>query len=166
MDRPTARVRRQAGLTLIELLVVLIIASLLGAIAIMRMNTRADNTLWFQANKLARDIRHLQVLSATYGKSIQMTVSTTGYTVACVASLPCNSTVLIDPVTGDDFSTTFQNGVAAGGGATIVFDNQGRPLASLGGALASAATSITLNATTVSSVIAVAPNTGFVSVTP
>ena len=151
---------------MIDMLVVIAIAAVVGTYAMSRMNTRADNTLWFQAHKLGRDIRHVQVLSATYGKSIQMTVSTTGYSVACVASLPCNSTVLIDPVTGDDFSTTFQNGVAAGGAGTIVFDNQGRPLASLGGALASTATSITLNATTVSSVIAVAPNTGFVTVTP
>jgi prepilin-type N-terminal cleavage/methylation domain-containing protein len=156
----------QRGLSLIELIVVLVVVSLLGGYAIMKMHSTADNTLWFQANKLARDIRHAQVLSSTYGKSLQMTVSSTGYSVTCEASLPCNSTVLIDPVTGESFSTTFQNGVTAGGSATIVFDNQGRPLASLGGALTGATTTITMSASSTSSVITVAPNTGFVSVTP
>jgi Tfp pilus assembly protein FimT len=156
----------QRGLAFIELIIIVVVVSLLGGYAVMRMHSTADNTLWFQANKLARDIRHAQVLSSTYGKSLQMTVSSTGYSVACDASLPCDSTVLIDPVTGESFSTTFQNGVAAGGAATIVFDNQGRPLASLGGALTGATTSITLSGSTTSSVITVAPNTGFVSVTP
>jgi prepilin-type N-terminal cleavage/methylation domain-containing protein len=156
----------QQGLSFIELIVVLVVVSLLGGYAIMKMHSTADNTLWFQANKLARDIRHVQVLSSTYGKSLQMTVSSAGYSVACEASLPCNSTILIDPVTGDSFSTTFQNGVAAGGAASIVFDNQGRPLASLGGALSAATTTITLSASTTSSVVTIAPNTGFVSVTP
>jgi len=166
MRRPLLLARRAAGVTFIDTLVVVVIVSLLGAFAVMRMNTQGENTLWFQAHKLARDIRHVQVLSATYGKSIQMSVTSAGYSVTCVASLPCNSTVLIDPVTGDSFSTTFQNGVAAGGSATIVFDNQGRPLSSLGGAYAGSATSVTLSANGTSSVVAVAPNTGFVTVTP
>jgi len=153
---------------MLDMLLVVVIAGMVAAYAVMRSNTAGENTLWYQAQKFARDVRHAQVMASTYGKPVVVTTSSTGYTVACVttpAAAPCDTTYLVDPVTGQNFSVTFENGVTlSSAGTTFTFDNQGRPLN--GGALKTTSTSVTLSAGSVSSVVAVAPITGHVSVTP
>jgi prepilin-type N-terminal cleavage/methylation domain-containing protein len=159
---------RQRGLTLIDMLVVLVIAAILGSYAAMKYTTAGDNTLWYQAQRLARDIRHVQVLSNTYGRSLQITSTSTGYSVSCVsgAAAPCTSSPIVDPATGESFNVTLSYGVtlSVSGQNPAAFDLQGRPLN--GAAVATTATTYTLNSGTSTAAVAVAPVTGFVSVSP
>jgi Tfp pilus assembly protein FimT len=163
--------RRETGIALIDMLVVVVIVGILAAYGVMKMNTTGENTLWYQAQRLARDIQHMQVLSTTYGKPLQVTATagTNGsYSVSCVTagSSPCDVSPIIDPTTGQPFTVSLQNNVslAVSGTNPLPFDQFGRPLN--GGALASASTTFTVTANGTSVVIAVAPVTGFVSVTP
>ena len=162
---------RQAGLTFLDLLLVVIIVILLASYAAMRMSSTGENTLAYQAQRMARDIRHLQVLTSTWGRSLQLTAvpGTNGsYNVSCVTAgaAPCNVSPIIDPVTGEPFTVTLQYDVALAVSGTNpnIFDTQGRPLN--GGAISTTATTYTLTAGTSSVAVAVAPITGYVSVTP
>lgn len=164
-------VGRQRGFTFLDMLLVSIIVAMLAAYAVMRINSTGENTLWYQAQRLARDIRHVQVMAATYGRSLQITATpgTNGsYSVSCVTSgtAPCDVTPIIDPVSGSAFTVTLQNDVslAVSGTNPAAFDLQGRPLS--GGAISTSTTTYTLTANGTSAVVAVAPITGFVAVTP
>jgi len=172
--RPPPPIRgRQRGLSLIDLIVATVIVSILAAYAVRKINQAGDDTLWFQAQRLARDIRHVQVLSSTWGRQLQIT-PTAGvngsYSVSCVvsASSPCNGTsTLVDPTTCNAFTVSLSKGVslAVTGTNPTKFDNQGRPLTALG-AVNSAATTYTLTFNGTSVAVAIAPVTGYVSTTP
>jgi hypothetical protein len=162
---------RQVGFTFIDLLLVTAIVAILAAYAAMQMNTTGENTLWYQAQRLARDIRHVQVLTSTYGRPLQITATPGAngtYSVSCVttATSPCDVSPIIDPVTGNAFTVSFEHGVtlAVSGANPAAFDIQGRPLS--GGAVSTTATTYTLTANGTSVAVAIAPITGFVGVTP
>jgi Tfp pilus assembly protein PilE len=159
------------GFTFIDMLLVVAIVAIMAAYAAMKWNTTGENTIWYQAQKMARDIRHVQVLTSTYGKPLQITATagTNGsYSVSCVTAgaSPCDVSPIIDPVTGSGFTVTLQNDVslAVSGQNPQAFDMQGRPLN--GGAVSTGTTTYTLTANGASIAIAVAPITGFVGVTP
>ena len=159
----------QRGLTFVDVVVVMVIVSVMAAYGVMKMNSAGENTLAYQAQRLARDIRHVQVLSSTWGRPLQIATAGDTYTVSCVTAgltPPCNASPVVDPVTGNAFTVSLQHGVslAVSGVNPSAFDTQGRPLN--GGAVSTTSTSYTLSAGTSSIVVAVAPITGYVSVTP
>jgi len=165
--------RRQGGFTLIDLIVVMVIFSILAAYGVMKINKKGDDTLWYQGQRMARDIRHVQVLSSTWGKPLKIVSTSTGYRVECITAgaSPCNAsagTALTDPATGKAFSTTLQYGVTLSPATTIYFDIQGRPVNSDGVTINTTAPittySVTYSGTSVT--IAVAPITGFLTVSP
>ena len=172
--RPQASLpARQRGLSLIDLIIVVVIVSILASYAIWKINQAGDDTLWYQAQRLARDIRHVQVLSSTWGRQLQIT-PTAGvngsYSVSCVVSggSPCNGTsTLVDPTTGSAFTVSLSKGVslAVSGTSPTKFDNQGRPLNSAG-SINNATTTYTVSFNGSSVAIAIAPVTGYVSTTP
>ena len=166
-SRPLARA---AGFTFIDLLVVVGIVAILSAYAAMKMTTAGENTVWYQAQRLARDIRHAQILTSTWGRPLQVVVdpATETYSVSCVTAgaAPCDVSPIIDPVTGRPFTVTLEHGVtlAASPSTTVAFDILGRPVT--GGTLNTASNTYTLSATGTNIAVAVAPWTGFVGVTP
>jgi Tfp pilus assembly protein FimT len=160
---------RQAGMSLIDLLVTVVIISILGAFVAMRMNTTGENTLWYQAERLARDIQHVQVLASTFGRSLQLVPApgvNGSYSVSCVSgsTSPCDTSPIVDPTTGNTFTVTLQHDVSLSGSTTTQFDWKGRPMT--GGALISSPVTYTITANGTSVAVAIAPVTGFVSVTP
>jgi prepilin-type N-terminal cleavage/methylation domain-containing protein len=166
---------RQAGLTLIDLLVVVVIVSILAAYGVMKMNSKGDDTLWYQAQRLARDIRHAQVLSSTWGRPLKIVSTASGsvytYRVECVTpgSSPCNAsagTAITDPATGNAFSVTLQYGVTLSPATTVYFDIQGRPVNSDGVTINYTAPITTYSVTSsgTSVTLALAPVTGFLTV--
>jgi Tfp pilus assembly protein FimT len=164
---------RQRGIAFIDLVLVVAIVAILGAYAAMKMRSAGENTIYYQAQKFARDLRHMQVLAATYGRSLQLTATpgTNGsYTVSCVTSTgssPCNISPIIDPVTGSGFTGSFQDDVSLSvttGLNPAVFDPKGRPLS--GSNIYNATTNYTLTYGSTSVVVSISPVTGFVNVSP
>jgi len=165
---------RQDGLTLFGLLVALVVVSILAAYAAMRINSSAENTLAFQAQRMASDIRHMKTLGTTWGKALSfVTVAGTNgtYEVRCTTSTvsPCPAATTIavtDPVTGTSFSHALEKNVSLSSSVTTLkFDSQGRPLTS-GGAIATAATTYTLTGGPATVTVTVRPITGLVVVSP
>jgi prepilin-type N-terminal cleavage/methylation domain-containing protein len=166
-----SNIARQRGFTLLDLLTAVAIVAVLSAAGIWKMNRTGDDTLWYQAQRLARDIRHVQLLSATWGRQLQITATSGAngtYQVSCVTSgaWPCNATPIVDPTTGKPFTVALQHGVSLSPPASAPrFDLQGRPLTTAGAFSGSASTyTLTYNGTSVA--VAIAPVTGFVSTTP
>jgi MSHA pilin protein MshC len=150
----TARLR---GFTLLELVIVLVILGTLAAFAIPRFSP-SDNTVAAQADRLARDLRHVQTLALNQGRTLEFDVqSATTYRVTFGGS------PVTDPATQQAYSVTLDNDVTLAGNDTA-FDSLGRPVAA--GSLLATARVFTLSGSSRSATVTLAPVTGFVTVTP
>ena len=155
---------RCSGFTLLELIATMLILSVLAVTVSMRWGA-TDATISYQADLLASNIRHTQMLAMTWGQSLKVNGAGAGYTVTCVtgtATPPCNLSPVIDPATGGAFSVTLGNNVTISA-TNIDIDSLGRPLSA--GALLTTARVFTLSGAGQTWSARVAPITGFVSVT-
>lgn len=155
--------RATAGFTLIELVVILVIAGVLAVVVLLRFDT-GQTSVGYQADRLARDIRHTQMLAVAWGRSLRMTTAATSYQVVCVSagSTPCNVSPVRDPASGEPFTVTMQNGVTLSL-ASLDFDFLGRPV--VAGSLTTSDVMYTLTGGGKTSTVTVRPLTGFVVVT-
>ena len=144
---------RQQGFTLVELIVVMLVMSVLAAYVGTRWSF-GDATVSAQAEQLARDLRHAQMLAMQQGQTLRLESTGGGYRVTDGAG------VIIDPATHEGFIQTLDNGVSLSGGP-VEFDSMGRPVS--GGSLAGAAVSFSLSGDSDTAAVNVAPVTGFVS---
>ena len=161
--KPTPGCTRSGGFTLLELIATMLILSVLAATVSMRWGA-TDATISYQADLLARNLRHVQMLAMTWGQSLHVTGAGASYTVVCVTgspSPPCNASPVIDPATGSAFSATLSNNITVSA-ATVEFDSLGRPVNA--GVLLTAARVFTLSGAGQTWSVTVAPITGFVSV--
>jgi len=160
------RRQRQEGVTLIEITIILIVIGALGAIGLLRYQP-AESGVGYQADRLVRDIRHMQMLAMTWGTTLRLVPAATGYSVRCAsgaATAPCNGAgTVIDPADGLPFQySPFENGVTLAG-SNLEIDSLGRPVA--GGVLITAANpSFTLTGGSKVSTVTVQRLTGFVTV--
>jgi type II secretory pathway pseudopilin PulG len=169
-----ARFAGERGFSYLEMVVLLVIVSIVTVAAVANMTPPGVGTVSAQSHRLARDIRHMQVLAQTWGRSLQLTavpgVNGT-YSVSCVTSgaAPCDVSPVLDPVTGQGFAGALQQGVTLAVSGTDsnpkILDFQGRPLKS-DGTLSTATGTYTLTIATETVTVAVAPITGMVTVTP
>lgn len=160
--------RRGTGFTLVELTAILLLIAVFAAVVFLRFEP-AESTVGFQADRLARDIRHMQAIAMYWGVRLRLTASATSYSVACVGggpSPPCNGTnPIIDPAPRSDqpsFAVSLQNGVTLSPG-TLDVDPLGRPLTTAG-TLATTTTAFTLTGGAKTQTVSVIPLTGFVTV--
>ncbi|BCO32445.1 hypothetical protein TspCOW1_25480 [Thiohalobacter sp. COW1] len=144
---------RQQGFTLIELIVVMLVMAVLAAYVGTRWSF-GDATVSTQAEQLARDLRHTQMLAMQQGRTLRLESIGGGYRVTDGAS------VILDPATHEDFIQALDNGVSLSGGP-VEFDSLGRPVS--GGSLTSAAVGFSLSGSSDTVAVSVAPVTGFVS---
>ena len=147
----------QHGFTLFELVMVIIIVSVLAAIAMPRWSLR-DSTVHAQAAQIARDIRHVQMLAMSQGRTL--TFQSLGNSYRCVDS---GSVIITDPATQQPFNIALKNGVTLTI-ASVNFDSLGRPVT----AATPNGSPITYRVPDVSpiSTLTITPITGFVTVTP
>ena len=151
----------QAGFTLIEVVVVIVILGIISVYATPKSVSTAEITLPSQAQKLASDIRHTQVLATSWGKSLRLSIITGSngtYSVSCVTSgsSPCDISPVVNP-SGGSFSVSLQKNVVLGGTSTVDFNSLGQP---------SAAATYTLTTGSSTITVSVAALTGFVTVSP
>jgi len=162
----------QRGFTLIELTIVIVVLAAFGAVALLRYQP-ADSGVGYQADRLARDIRHMQMLALTWGMTLRLVPSATGYYVRCAsgsATTPCNGAgAVTDPADGQPFQySPLDNGVTldvkrlAVNLANFDIDSLGRPVVS--GVVDTANSIFTLTGGAKTPVVTVLPLTGFVSV--
>ncbi len=143
------------GFNLIELTLVLVVLAIITTTVIPRVDL-SDNSVGTQAERLARDIRHLQSLAMQQETTLTLDVSSNGY------SVRESGVIITDPTSQQIFSVNLEYGVTLSGIDTD-FDSWARPLT--GGALLTAARSFVLTGNGGKSVtIQVDPVSGFVSV--
>lgn len=144
--------RQQRGFSLAELVMVMTIVGIVATYAVTRAGNSASVAGSAQAQHFARDLRHAQMLAATWSRALIVTVTATGYSVACATAgaAPCNASPVIDPARGAPFSVDvrYPNGTAYPTNASLTagsvrFDSHGRP--STGAAPATTDTSFTLS---------------------
>ena len=154
-DVPPQSPVRVLGFTLIELIVVVVLVGILSAFVVSRAMPRAGDstTAGYQAQRLASDLRHAQMLALAWGRALTFTASGNSYSVVCVATGgPCVSTTspVVDPGRDGPFTVNME-GVSLNSASTT-FDILGKPSAAASFTLSSGAT------------VSVAANTGFVTV--
>ena len=147
----------QTGFTLLELVMVIIAIGVLAAIAVPRWSV-GDSTVHAQAAQVARDIRHVQMLAMSQGRTLTFESSGTSY--RCVDA---SSTLITDPATQQPFSFTFSDNVTLTVDS-ISFDSLGRPVTA--GVLDAAPSALTVSGSRQSASLSVTPVTGLVTVTP
>lgn len=127
--RPSAKSFHN-GFTLVELVIVIVVLGVISVYAIERNASTAELTLSSQAQKMANDLRHVQALASTWGRSLTVTVSGSSYSVACATAgaAPCNISPVTDPSTGLSFTVNLQNGTGFNSAASVLtFDGFGNP---------------------------------------
>lgn len=149
---------RAAGFTLIELVILIVVLGIMAAVITFDASP-SELSIPSQAETLASNLRHLQA-TANSGKRTRLTVTpgTPGiYSGEVCGDADCSSP---SPVFG---TITLDKGVSLSGSLTpLYFDTLGRPSSSLSGTTAVSASYVVGGQKTV----AIAAETGFVSVTP
>lgn len=157
-----------SGFTLLELLVVLIIVGILAVNAVVRWPPDSELKLPAQAELLASHLRHMQLLAMYWGQPLQLTVTGGSYSVSCVtaaATPPCDSSPVLDPVTGKSFTTTLESGISLSG-TTTEFNVFGIPVSGSTPLTGTPPRRFTLSAGSDTWKVDVAELTGFVSTSP
>jgi prepilin-type N-terminal cleavage/methylation domain-containing protein len=136
--------KEQRGFTMLEVITVVVIVGVLSTYVAVRAES-GTYSLSSQASALARDLRHAQALSHTWGRRLRVNVSsgTNGsYYVSCVTAgpAPCNGAPVINPITGlplpppvldpasgQPFNGVVQRNVVLAGPTALDFDSSGKP---------------------------------------
>lgn len=167
-ERPS----RTKGFSLIELVMIIVVMGILGIVVLTRYRP-AELSVSVEADRLMRDIRHMQMLAITWGQALRFTPAGATYSVRCAsgsAVAPCNgAAAVIDPAIGTAFTRTLTTGVTITAGASFDVDALGRPGTWAAGptftlSTAIPAASFTLTGGGETSTVSVTRLTGFVSV--
>lgn len=151
--------RCQTGLSLVELVIGLVLVTVLAASAAPRWRSAGENTVGYQIDLLARDLRHVQGLAATQGRTLRFNVESTRYCVTAAPDSACAKAIR-DPATGKPFLVVLSHDVTLTGTSTEL-DSLGRPK---DGTLLAAARVFRLTAGETAWSAVLRPLTGFVEV--
>ena len=169
------------GFTLLELVIYMIIATALGAVAMLSYKPNETNAR-YQAERLRTDLRHAQMLALSLNAALRFT-ATAGLggsyavtTLGGISTGPCTTAALTDPATSAAFSVTLDPALTlavASGANPVDFDSLGRPVTCVGNpctcTLATASepvTSYTVAGGSSTYTVSLSRYSGFASVTP
>jgi len=116
--------RLAAGLTLVELVVVIVIAVILSALAIARINTQAFDTEG-SANRIAAMVRYAQKVAVSQHRTVAVVIAGNNIKL-CYADTVCSGGMLHEPPGTGDFSFTTPSGIALAG-TSVTFSALGKP---------------------------------------
>jgi MSHA pilin protein MshC len=155
--------RATRGFTLTELVVVIIIATVLAAVAIARIDTKAFDTEGY-ANRAIAMVRYAQKIAISQRRpvAVVITAGNPGTIKLCYTDLACSGGNVREPPGTNVFQHSSPNGVAVGGTLApgFRFDSLGKPYDSAGAELT---TPMTITVTgDITRTITVQPETGFV----
>jgi prepilin-type N-terminal cleavage/methylation domain-containing protein len=120
------------GYGLIELVIVIVVIGILGVMATMAYKPNEIKAR-YQAERMRTDLRHAQMLAATRGQALRLTVAAglggtyTVNTIGGIGTGPCTTAALLDPATNNNFSVTVDPALNLAGTASVDFDLLGRP---------------------------------------
>jgi len=166
------RQHRIRGFSLIELVMIIVVMGILGIVVLTRYRP-TELSVSIEADRLERDIRHMQMLAMTWGQPLRFIPAGASYSVRCAsggAVAPCNgAAAVIDPAIGAAFTRTLEPGVTITAGAAFDVDALGRPGTWAAGptftlTAAIPAANFTLTGGGETSTVSVARLTGFVNV--
>jgi len=115
-----------AGFTLTELVVVIIVATILSAFAIARINTREFDNEGY-ANRAAAMMRYAQKLAISQRRDVRVVISANTLSL-CYGSTTCSGGSVREPPSTNAFSYAAPSGVTLTG-TTFWFDALGKPSA-------------------------------------
>ena len=142
--------RAGAGFTLAELVVVIVIATILSAVAISRINTREFDNEGY-ANRVTAMIRFAQKLAVSQRRNVYVVIS--GNTLSlCYGDAACAGGAVHEPPGTNAFAYAAPSGVTLSG-TTFWFDALGKP---------SASGSVTVSDGTTPRAITIEAETGYV----
>lgn len=124
MRRSPRAASSSAGFTLTELVVVIVIATVLAAFAVARIDRRGFDTEGY-ANQVAATVRYAQKLAVAQRRSVTVTVS--GNSISLAYPAPVSAAVMMPPST-DPYVINAPSGVTIAN-ASLTFDALGRPSA-------------------------------------
>ena len=166
------RTSRMKGFSLIELVMIIVVMGILGIVVLTRYRP-TELSVSIEADRLMRDIRHMQMLAITWGQALRITPAGATYSVSCASGsivAPCNGAAAVtDPAIGTTFTRTLGTGVTITAGASFDIDALGRPGTWAAGPTFTLANGIpaatfTLTGGGETSTVSVTRLTGFVSV--
>src|SRR5262245_44884335 len=118
--------RHGRGFTLIELVVVIVIAVILSAFVISRINTRSFETEGY-ANQVAAAVRYAQRIAIGQHRNVTVTVASNSVALT-YADAPLAGVAVHKPPGTDAFTVVAPSGVTVGG-SSFSFTALGRPTA-------------------------------------
>jgi MSHA pilin protein MshC len=167
-DTNSTTQRRSGGFTLIEFVITTIVIGILSAVVMIGVSARTGHRANVQADEFRRNLSRLQLLAISQGTRLKLTVTSSNYSVYCLANIPgiCTIGSLIkDPVTQELFSVNLTDGINFSAGlGSYYFDSLGRPVAAATGAsLVTGTSTFSLNdaAGKVTVNVTLTPITGF-----
>jgi MSHA pilin protein MshC len=118
---------RPTGFTLAELVMVLIIAAILAAVAVSRINTAGFDTEGY-ANRAAAMVRYAQRLAISQRRTVAVVVTagTPGTLKLCYTDTACSGGDVREPPGTDAFQHTSKAGIGVAG-SSFTFNALGRP---------------------------------------
>ena len=152
---------RQTGFTLVELVIVIILLAVISVVVSIRWQSAGEHTVSNQADLLAGNIRHIQALAITHGKTLRLNIAIDHYCATVPPDTDCTKAI-IDPATSKPLVAFLADAITLTGISTDI-DSLGRPVDSAG--LLPTTRTFILKADPTTWSTALSPITGFVALT-